>query len=49
LEVKNSTFAKVCGYSQKESLKHAIFYIDENIDNPGDDYSPANKTQIHTR
>ena len=41
---------RVCGYSHKESLKHALFYLDPNITNPHrSNYIPSNNQYLLTK
>lgn len=48
---RDSSLVILCGYSHKESLKHAIFFLDINATNIGPNYSsPINtRQQISTR
>lgn len=31
IQVNDHNLVRICGYSQKESLKHALFFIDPNV------------------
>ena len=42
---RDDSLVIVCGYSHKESLKHAIFYLDVNATNIGPNYISPNSTR----
>jgi hypothetical protein len=37
---RDNSFVRVCGYNAKESLKHALFYLDVNATNISPTYEP---------
>jgi hypothetical protein len=48
IHIGQADYLRVCGYSAKDAMKRALFYLDANISNPAASYTPSDRVQLIT-